>query len=158
MCLLLSPGSSHHVSVEQMEQRAPCSLALSVPCSTTSCPHVGFVPMDVNTSLFITEAPSSLRVQSLSSAVMLFSCSVMSDSLRRHGLQNTRLPCPSPTPGAYSNSCPLMPSSHLILSSPSPPAFSLSQGSFLMSQFFASGGQSIRASVSASVLPMNIQA
>ena len=47
-----------------------------------------------------------------------FSCSVVSDSLQPHGLQHTRPPCPSPTPGVYSNSCPLMPSNHLILCRP----------------------------------------
>ena len=59
-----------------------------------------------------------------------FTCSVVSDSLQPHGLQHARLPCPSPTPGAYSNSLSIvlvMPSNHLILSSPSPPAFSLFQ-------------------------------
>ena len=47
-----------------------------------------------------------------------FSCSVVSGSLQPHGLQDTRLPCPSPTPGVYSNSCPVMPSNHLILRRP----------------------------------------
>ena len=87
------------------------------------------------------------------------SVAVMSDSLRPHGLQHTRLPCPSPTPGAYSNSCPLCRWCHATISS-SVICFShlqsfLASGSFPMSWFFTSGGQSIR--VSASVLPMNIQ-
>ena len=59
-----------------------------------------------------------------------FSCSVMSDSLRSHGLQHTRPPSPSPTPGVYSKLMSIesvMPSKHLILSSPSPPVFNLSQ-------------------------------
>ena len=89
-----------------------------------------------------------------------FSHSVISDYLRPHGLQHARLPCPSPTPRACSNSRhrvgnaiqPFHP-----LSSLSPPAFNLSTGSFPMSQFFASGGPSIGVSASASVLPMNIQ-
>ena len=90
-----------------------------------------------------------------------FSHSVMSDSLRPHGLQHTTFPCPSPTPGVYSNSCPLSRWCHpTILSSVIP--FSCLQsfpasGSFQMSRFFASGGQSIGVSASASVLPMNIQ-
>ena len=91
-----------------------------------------------------------------------FSCSLVSDSLRSHGLQHTRLPCPSPIPGAYTN---LFPSSQwchpTISSSVVPFSFCLqsfpASGSFLMSQFFVSGGQSIRVSVSASVLPINIQ-
>ena len=86
----------------------------------------------------------------------------MSDSLQPHGLQHTRLPCPSPTPGACSNSCssswwchPTMSSSVIPLS------FCLqsfpASGSFPRSQFYASGGQSTGVSASASVLPMNIQ-
>ena len=91
----------------------------------------------------------------------LFSQSVMSNSLGPHGLQHARPPCPSPTLGACSNSCPLSQRCHpTILSSVIPfssclPSFPAS-GSFPMSQFFASGGQSIEVSASASVLPMNI--
>ena len=82
-------------------------------------------------------------------------------TLRLHGLQHARLLCPSPTPGAYSNSCPsswwcIQPSQPL--SSPSPPAFNLPIFRvFSMSQFFAKGGQSIGVSASTSVLPMNMQ-
>ena len=89
-----------------------------------------------------------------------FSSSVMFDSLWPHGLQHARLPCPPPTPGACSNSCPLMmPSNHLILCHPLLllPSIFPSIRSFPMSRFFASGGQSIGVSASASVLPMNIQ-
>ena len=91
-----------------------------------------------------------------------FSCSVMSDSVWPHGLQHARLPCPSPTLGACSNSCPLSWWCHLTISSSVIPFSSCLQsfsasGSFLRSQFFASGDQSIGASASASVLPMNIQ-
>ena len=87
----------------------------------------------------------------------------MSDSLRPRGPQYTRPPCPSPTSRAYSNSSinsieSVMPSSHLISVSPSVLALSLPQHqSFLTRQTFASGGQSIGVSASASVLPMNIQ-
>ena len=92
--------------------------------------------------------------------MLLFSCSVMSNSLRPHGLQHTRPPCPSPTPGAYSNSCPLSQWCHPTISSSVVPYSSrlqsfLASGSFPISQLFTSGGQSIGAS--ASVLPMNIQ-
>ena len=91
-----------------------------------------------------------------------FSCSVVSNSLQPHGLQHARLPCPSPTPGACWNSCPLSQWCHPTISSSVVPFSSCLQffpvsGSFPMSQFFTSGGQSIRASASASVLPMNIQ-
>ena len=90
-----------------------------------------------------------------------FSHSVVSDSLWPHGLKHARPPCPSPTPGVYSNSCPLSRWCHPTVSSFVIPFSSCLQsfpasGSFQMSQFFASGGQSIGASVSASVLPMNI--
>ena len=91
-----------------------------------------------------------------------FSPSVMSDSLLPHDSQHARHPCPSPTPGVYSNSCPSSRWHHPTISSSVIPFSSCLQsfpasGSFLMSQFFASGGQSIWASASASVLPMNIQ-
>ena len=90
-----------------------------------------------------------------------FSCSVMSDSLRPHGLQHTRLPCPSSTPRACSNSCLLSQWCHpTILSSVDPFSSNLqsfpASGSFQMSPL-KSGGQSIGVSASASVLPMNIQ-
>ena len=89
-----------------------------------------------------------------------FSRSVISDSLWPHWRQHTRPPCPSPTPGAYSNSCALSRWCHPIISSSVIPFSSHLQsfsgsGSFQMSWFFASGGQSVGAS--ASVLPMNIQ-
>ena len=92
--------------------------------------------------------------------LLLFHCSVMSDCLRLRELQHTRIPCPSPSPGACSNSCPLswwchppilasvVPFSSCLQSFPSP-------GSFPMRPLFASGSQSIGDSVS--VLPMNIQ-
>ena len=90
-----------------------------------------------------------------------FSRSVTSDTLWPHGLQHARLPCPSPTPGACSDSCLSSRWCHPTISS-SVITFSclqscLASGSFPMSQFFASGGQSSVASASASVLPMNIQ-
>ena len=81
-------------------------------------------------------------------AVSQFSCSVVSDSLRPHGPQYARLPCPSPTPRAYSNSCPSHWWCHTTISSSVIPFSSRLQsfpasGSFPMSQFLASGGQSI---------------
>ena len=88
-----------------------------------------------------------------------FSHSAVSNSLR---LQHTRLPCPSPIPGACSNSCPLSQWCHPIISSSVVPFSSCLQSfpaseSFPMSQFFTSGDQNIGVSASASVLPMNIQ-
>ena len=91
-----------------------------------------------------------------------FSRSVVSDSLWPRGLQHARLPCPSLTPGAYSNSCPSSRWCHPTISSSVVPFSSCPQSlpaseSFPMSQFFTSGGQSIGVSPSASVLSMNIQ-
>ena len=86
-----------------------------------------------------------------------FSCIVLSSSLWPHGQQHTRLPCPSPTSGAYSNSCPSCwwchptTSSSVVLFSSCLQSLSAS-GSFLMSPFLTSGGQSIRVSALASVL------
>ena len=91
-----------------------------------------------------------------------FSHSVVSNSLRPHGLQHIRPPCPSPTPGVYSSSCPLSRWCHHIVSSSVVPLASRPQsfpasGSFLMSQLFASGGQNIGVSASVSVLPIKTQ-
>ena len=98
----------------------------------------------------------------LISASVQFSRSVVSNSLRPYGLQHTRPPCPSPTPGIYSNSRPLCRWCHTTISSSVVPFSSHLQsfpasGSFQMSQFFESGGHSIGVSASALVLPKNIQ-
>ena len=110
----------------------------------------------VKTSLIV---PEYLGVKHHS---VQFSHSVVSDSLQPRGLQHARPPCPSPTPRVYSNLCPLSRWCHpTILFSVIPFSSHLQSfptlGYFLMSQFFASGGQSIGVSASASVLPMNIQ-
>ena len=91
-----------------------------------------------------------------------FSHSVVSNSSWPHGLQHTRPPCPSPTPGVYSNSSPLSHWCHPTISSSAIPFSSHlesfpASGPFPMSQFFASGGQSIGASALTSFHPMNIQ-
>jgi len=111
--------------------------------------------MCVGRSMWIISVPAAqLSVQ--------FSHSVMSDSLWPHGLQHARLPCPSPTPRAYSNSGPSSQWYHPTISSSVVPFSSCPQsfpasGSFQMSQFFASSGQSIGVSASTSVLPVNMQ-
>ena len=101
-----------------------------------------------------------MRNSSVSS--VQFSHSVLSDSLQPHGLQHTRPLCSPPTPGAYSNSYPLSQWCHPTISSCVVPFSSHPQsfpasGSFQVSQFFTSGGQSFRVSASKSVLPMTIQ-
>ena len=93
--------------------------------------------------------------------LLLFSSSVVSDSLWPHGLQHARLPCPSPSREACSNSCPLSWWCHPSISSSIVPFSSSLQsfpasGSFPISHFFESRRQSIGASASVSVLPMNI--
>ena len=91
-----------------------------------------------------------------------FSCSVVSNSLQPQGLQHSRSLCPSPTPGVYSNSCPLSGWCHPTIPS-SVNSFSSclqsfpASGSFQISQFFVSGGQSFGVSASTSDLPMNTQ-
>ena len=94
--------------------------------------------------------------------LLQFSRSVVSDSLWPHGLQHARPPCPSPTPGVHSNSCPPSRWCHPAISSSVVPFFSCPQsfpasGSFQMSHLFTPGGQSIGVSASTSVLPMNTQ-
>ena len=104
----------------------------------------------------------SLLVICFTYLIFLFSCEVMSNSLQFHGLQHTRLLCPLPSPRVYPSLCPLHHWCHPTLSS-SITLFSFwlqsfpASGSSPVSQLFASGGQSIRASALASVLPMSIQ-
>ena len=101
------------------------------------------------------------QASSLTDFICYCCCSVVSSSLWPHGLQHARLPCPSPSPRVCSSSCPLSQWCHPAISCSVIP-FSCHQcfpasGSFPVSQFFTSGGQSIGASASASVLAMNIQ-
>ena len=106
-------------------------------------------------------APNMIQKHRSTQSATLFSHSVVSDSLWPHGLQHARLPCPSPSPRVCSNSCPLSRWYPPTISSSVVPLSSCFQsfpasGSLLMSQLFISVGQSIGASASASVLPMNI--
>ena len=119
-------------------------LAILIPACASSSPAL----------LMMYSAYTSYSVQ--------FSHSVVSDSLQPHESQHARPPGPSPTPGVYSNSCLLSRWCYPTISSSVVPFSSrlqsfLALGSFPMSQFFTSGGQSIGISVSTSVLPMNIQ-
>ena len=107
------------------------------------------------------QSPDNLRI-SVYTYTLSFSCSVVSDSLQSHGLQHTRLPCPSLSPRGCSNSCPLNWWCYPTISSSVIPFSSCLQsfpasGSFPLSQLFASAGQSIGATASASILPVNIQ-
>ena len=115
-----------------------------------------------NNYIVLIDAQKQLTKFSIPYDLLLFSCSVISNSLQPHGLQHARLPCPSPSPGSLLKLMfieSVMPSNHLILcQSPSSPAFSLSQHQGLF-QWVGSlhQVQSIGASGSASVIPMNIQ-
>ena len=112
---------------------------------------------DFNLTFFLVEVTC---IQMFSS--VQFSRSVVSDSLQPHESQHARLPCPSPTPGVYSNSCPSSWWCHPAISSSVIPFSSCPQslpasGSFPMSQLFAGGGQSIGVSALPSVLPKSTQ-
>ena len=114
-------------------------------------------------SYFKADFPARKRFWAPQQSKELFSCSVVSNSLPPHGLQHTRLPCPSPSPRVCSNSCPLSQWCHPTISSSATPHFSSCprsfsvSGSFPISWLFSSDDQIIGASASASVLPMNIQ-
>ena len=113
-------------------------------------------------AFFIVQLSHSYMTTGKTISSVQFSRIVVSDSLWPHGLQYARLPCPSPTLRVYSNSCPLSWWCHSTISSSVIPFSSCFQsfpasGSFLMSQFFMSGDQSIGASASGSALPMAIQ-
>ena len=114
------------------------------------------------TVLFLGTDTGSKRCLLNFSLSIQFSSAVVSDSLRPHGFQHARPPCPSPALGVYPNSCPLSQWCHPTISSSVVPFSSHLQsfpasGSFQMSQFFASGGQSFGVSASTSILPVNTQ-
>ena len=143
--------------------QAPLSMGLSrqAYCSGLPLPSPGDLP-----DPGIDAGSPVLQANSLPSKLPWkhhqFSCSVMSNSLWLHGLQHTRLPCPSPTPRAYSSSSPLSWWSHPTISSSVVPFSSRLQsfptsGSFSIMPFFPSGSQSFGVSAPASVFPMNIQ-
>ena len=122
--------------------------------------HLAVTPPSV--SLCTNELFRLLVFDDLKFWALQFSRSVVSDSLRLHGLQHTRPPCPSPAPRVYPNSCPLSCWCHQTISFSVVPFSSYLQsfptsGFFTVSQFIASRGQSIGVSASTSVLPMNTQ-
>ena len=125
---------------------------------TGPCCHFFITCMDLRALCYV----KLVRQRKILFYSVQFSHSVISDSLRPHGLQHTRLPCPALTPRVCSNSCPLSWWCHPTISSSIIPFSSCLQsfpvsGSFPMSQFFTSDGQIIGVSALASVLPMNIQ-
>ena len=118
--------------------------------------------MATHSSILDWEIPWTEEPGGLLSSSLHFSPSVTFDSMWPHGLQRARSPCPSPTPRTCSNSCPSGQWCHTTISSSVVPFSSypqsfLASGSFPVSQFFTSGGQSIGVSASLSVVPMNIQ-
>ena len=129
----------------KLQREAPLPATRESPCTATKTLH----------------GQKSINLKKPLSSVQC-SCSVVSDSLQPHVLQHARLLCPSLTPGVHPNPCPLNRwcrptiSSSIVPFSSCPQSFPAS-GSFPISQLFASGGQNIAVSASASVLPMNIQ-
>ena len=112
--------------------------------------------------LWLSRMKSPATVELISIIISCCLVAQLSNSLQTHGLQQARLPCPSPSPRACSNSCSLSRGCHPTISSSVVPFSSCLQyfpasGSFPMSQLFTSGGQSIGASASASVLSVTIQ-
>ena len=111
--------------------------------------------------IFNTQAIKGVLRKDIKNHSVQFSRSVLSDSLQPHESQHTRPPCPSPTPGVYSDSCPSSRWCHPTISSSVSPFSSCqslpASGSFTMSQLSEWGGQSIGVSASTSVLPMNSQ-
>ena len=125
-------------------------------------PHICYVGRDISVKIIVEFFILNYLLNYAVLDSVQFSHSVVSDSLWLHELQHARPPCPSPTPGVHSNSCPWSQCCHPTISSSVVPFSSCPQSfpaseSFQMSQLFASSGQSIGVSASASVLPMNTQ-
>ena len=145
-----SPITSWQIDEETMETVSDFILLGTKVAADGDCSH------EIKSCLVLgRKAMTSLSSDQFSSLVMF-------DSLRPHGLQHARPPCPSPTPRVYPNSCQLSWWCHPTISSSVVPFYSCLQSfpaseAFPMSQFFTSGSQSIGVSASESVLPMNIQ-
>ena len=142
------PGLTKNISDKA---RAQAWRAAAISNYQLSCFSINRAQVKIFVFVVGTWVPSSVH----------FSHLVMSDSLQPHGLQHARPPCPSPTPGACSNSSPLSQWCHPTISSSVAPFSSCPQSSqrqgLFQCQLFASGGQSIGVSASASALSMNIQ-
>ena len=142
------------------EPGRPCSIGLQSVRHDTHLAHIDEFCYTCSFTVKIGQEKARRKWKLLQS--VQFSHSVASDSLRPHELQHARPPCPSPTPGVYSNSCPSSWWCHPAISSSVIPFSSCPQslpasGSFPMSQLFSWGGQSIGVSASTSVLPVNTQ-
>ena len=151
---------SHRVGHDWSDIAAARQVYIPSDLEVNTCNDIPFLDQHVITPVFPAKVKRELEILKVVSSFQ-FSHSVISDFLRSHGPQHTRLPCPSPTPRAFSNSCPstrwchpIIPSSVIQFCSHLQP-FPAS-GSFPRSQFFASRGQRIAVSASALMLPMNI--
>ena len=140
------------------------TIITSININIRYCSYYRYLKLKIKASLMRSNVSKSLLFLLIKCNIssVQFSRSVMSDFLWPHGLQHARLCCLPPTPGACSNWCPSRRWCHPTISCSVSPLSSCLQsfpasGSFLMSQFFTSGGQSIGASASASVFPINIQ-
>ena len=143
-------------------QSLPSSLLPPLLPGKTLCGRWEFSVQYYSQSAIEEEALESNPRVTACFVALLLNCSVVSDSLQPHELHHAKLPCPSLSPWVCSNSCPLSQWHHPTISSSVAPFSSCLQsfpasGSFLMSWFFASGGQRIGASAFAPVLSMNIQ-
>ena len=157
----LPPGHLHDPGIE------PISPSLQVDSLPTKTPEKPLIWRYLQRTLLKqfkqkdVQDKSQIALQRQLFSSVQFRSSVVSDSLRPHGLQHARPPYPLPTSRVHSDSCPLSRWCHPTISSSVVPFSDLqsspASGSFQMSQIFASGGQSIRVSASASVLPLNIQ-
>ena len=148
------------LKLPQSEMRMPSLTSLPIN-NSLPLPNPWSSLVYFTSSASLNSIPLSFSPSLAPCCCSLFSYSVVSDYLWPHGLQHARLPCP-PSPRVRSNSCPLSQWCHPTISSSVAPFFFCLQsfpasGFFPKSQLFASGGQSIGASTSASVLPMNIQ-
>ena len=159
MCRVFSSWGIRTLFAQRHVESSPISDQTCVPCIGRRIPIHCTTRESLRTAIL---SGLTIHLLSVQFSSVQFSHSVMSNSLQSHGLKYTRLPCPSPTPGAYSNSCPLSRHCHPTISSSVVPFSSCLQsfpasGCFQMNQLFTSGGQSIGVSASTSVLPMNIQ-
>ena len=160
MCLLTSRSFFQFSPIVHLAQQIQPEAGGEVICSWFCCSFTSLVMVPVFI-LYLFPLSFAEKITSLKS-VQFSAVSVVSDSLQPHELQHARPPCPYLTPGVPSNSCPLSWWCHPTISSSVVPfssclqSFPLSE-SYPMSWHFGSGGQSIGASASVSVLPMNIQ-